>query len=487
MKKRIRSILAILLAMTIVMTAGAAVFADGEPVPDTGSITIDNAVNGKTYTIYRIFDLNSHNEAYSALNYNVSAAWTAFFAEGADGLNYVEIDSQGYVTWKKDASASDFAAKAIEFAIKNGVANQGETAAEGGKAKFEGLALGYYLVKSELGALCALDTTMPDVVMKEKNAESTVDKLVKEDSTGIYGKTNDADIGQTVEFETTIAVNDGAPKSYVLHDCMSDGLTFDKTSVKVAIGEKTLTAETDYTLEAENPADGCTFEIHLKDAALKPNDVVRVTYQAKVNENAVVAGTGNPNETFLQYGENKTTEKSTTRTYVWQMEALKFAKDGETDKPLAGAEFILYQTDSTGAARYARLTDGKLAGWTEAKKEATVITTPESGIFSAAGLDADTYYLEEIKAPAGYNVLKDPVKFVIAASVDTTTNEGTATVTYNETATGVVRIENKTGALLPSTGGMGTTLIYCIGGLLAAGAAILLATGRRMRKANNKD
>lgn len=118
MKKRIRSILAILLAMTIVMTAGAAVFADGEPVPDTGSITIDNAVNGKTYTIYRIFDLNSHNEAYSAINYKVSAAWTAFFAEGADGLNYVEIDSQGYVTWKKDASASDFAAKAIEFAKK---------------------------------------------------------------------------------------------------------------------------------------------------------------------------------------------------------------------------------------------------------------------------------------------------------------------------------------------------------------------------------
>ena len=488
MKKRIQSMIAILLAMTLIMTAGAAAFADGEPVPDSGTIIINNAVNGQTYTVYRIFDLHSHNADYTAFNYKVNPAWAGFFAAGAEGLNYVDVDSMGYVTWRENASAAEFAAKAIAFAEANAVAADGQAVADG-QVRITGLPLGYYLVKSGLGALCSLNTTKPEAVIQEKNANSTVDKLVQEDSTGIYGKTNDADIGQTVAFETTVTVVDGNPKNYILHDTMSAGLTFDPASVAIAVGETVLAAGVDYTLVTDDLTDGCTFEIRFTDGKLKTNDVVKVTYQAVVNADAVIAGTGNPNETKLSYGD-QTTVTSETRTYVWQMDALKFAKADGEEKPLADAEFILYKKEAAAGGEktyYAQLTDGKLTGWTETEAEATVIKTPAAGTFTIAGLDADVYYLEEVKSPAGYNMLKEPVRFEISAAVDAHTQEGTATVTYGEGAVGTVKIENKTGTLLPTTGGMGTTLFYLLGGVLAAGAGILLVTKKRVRKSSRND
>ena len=126
-------------------------------------------------------------------------------------------------------------------------------------------------------------------------------------------------------------------------------------------------------------------------------------------------------------------------------------------------------------------TDGKVTGWTETKAEGTVFETPDDdGSFTISGLDADTYYLEEVGAPAGYNKLAAPVKVTITATINTATNVGTATVTYGENSTGTVKIENKTGVELPSTGGVGTTIFYVIGGLLMAVAVVLLVTKKKM-------
>ena len=485
MKRVVSTLLALVLVLALAGTAAAA----GE-----GSITIDNAVNGKTYTIYRIFDLDSHNTDYTAINYKVSAKWAAFFAEGAEGLNYVDIDELGYVTWKENASAADFAAKAIAFAKAQNIANDGQKTADSSTVAFTVLELGYYLVQSDLGALCSLDTTMPDVTIKEKNSEPTVEKEVKEDSNGDFGQTNDADIGQTVEFKTTITVVDGQPKGYVLHDTMSAGLTFNKTTVEVKIGERILTAGTDYTLVTEGLNDGCTFEVRFIDDkdgegnatgshALKPNDVVTVTYSATVNANAVVGDKGNPNTTKLSYTEGSTTTNETkdsqTRTYVWEFDVLKYTMKDNAETPLAGAKFVLYKTVD-GKNYYVKVTDGKVTGWTETKAEGTVFETPDDGSFIISGLDADTYYLEEVEAPAGYNKLAAPVKVTITATIDATTNVGTATVTYGENSTGTVKIENKTGVELPSTGGVGTTIFYVIGGLLMAVAVVLLVTKKKM-------
>lgn len=485
MKRVVSTLLALVLVLALAGTAAAA----GE-----GSITIDNAVKGKTYTIYRIFDLDSHSEDYQALNYKVSAKWASFFAESAEGLNYVDIDELGYVTWKENASAADFAAKAIAFAKAQNITNDGQKTADSSTVAFTGLDLGYYLVQSDLGALCSLDTTMPSVTIKEKNSEPTVEKKVKEDSTGAFGETNDADIGQTVDFETTITVVDGQPKGYVLHDTMSAGLTFNGT-VEVKIGDRTLTAGTDYTLVTEGLNDGCTFEVRFIDDkdgegnatgshALKPNDVVTVIYSATVNANAVVGDKGNPNTTKLSYTEGSTTTNETkdsqTRTYVWEFDVLKYTMKDNAETPLAGAKFVLYKTVD-GKNYYVKVTDGKVTGWTETKAEGTVFETPDDdGSFTISGLDTDTYYLEEVEAPAGYNKLAAPVKVTITATINTATNVGTATVTYGENSTGTVKIENKTGVELPSTGGVGTTIFYVIGGLLMAVAVVLLVTKKKM-------
>lgn len=471
--KRVTSIL---LALALLLAlAGTAVAAE-----DKGSITIDNAIVGKKYTIYRIFDLNSHNTDYSAINYTVSEKWTAFFAEGAPGRTYVDIDkTYGYVVWKTGASPANFAAAAIEYAADEGIAHDGQAGATSSIVKFDDLALGYYLVQSDLGALCSLDTTMPNVTIKEKNSESTVDKQVQEDSTGDYGDHNDADIGQTVNFRTTINVVDGDPKNYVLHDTMSAGLTFDPASVAVTIGEQKLAKDTDYTLVANDLTDGCTFEVQFKDGVLKPNDVVEVAYSAEVNEYAVIGGTGNDNKTHLTYSDTpKSTGERLTKTYVWQFDVFKYAMRDGKEIPLAGAQFVLYKTVNDEKF-YAQVANGKITGWTDDKEKATVFETPDNGKFVIAGLDADTYYLEETKAPDGYNRLKEPVNVVITANI-ASGKTVTATITYNETATGTVRIENQTGVELPSTGGIGTTVFYVIGGLLMGVAVVLLVTRKKM-------
>ena len=211
-----------------------------------------------------------------------------------------------------------------------------------------------------------------------------------------------------------------------------------------------------------------------------------VTYSATVNEKAVIGGEGNPNTTKLSYTDGSTTTKkdtpeSKTYTYVWEFDVLKYTMKDSTETSLAGAKFVLYKTVD-GKNYYVKVTNGKVTGWTETKAEGTVFETPDDGSFTISGLDADTYYLEEVEAPAGYNKLAAPVKVTITATINATTNVGTATVTYgeNSTSTDTVKIENKTGVELPSTGGVGTTIFYVIGGLLMAVAVVLLVTKKKM-------
>lgn len=463
-----KKIISVLLALVMTLALSVTALAAGE-----GSITVDNAVNGKTYTIYRIFDLNSHSNDYKAINYKVSEKWKGFFEANAEGLKYVDIDGQGYVTWKENASAADFAAKAIEFAKANSIEKDGQDAAANGKVEFKNLTLGYYLVQSDLGALCSLDTTMPNVTIKEKNGEPTVDKKVKEGEA--WGETNDANIGDTVNFQTTINVIDGQPKNYVLHDKMSAGLTFKAESVVVKVGNRTLTAGTDYTLVTAGLTDGCTFEIRFTDGTLKANDVVKVTYSAILNEKAVIAGVGNPNETQLTYGNNAHTEWDKTTTYTYKFDLVKTKADNTL---LTGAEFKLYDAKTGGnEIALVKEADGtyRVATGAEKNAEGFQSATIEAGSVTIKGLDSGTYYLEEIKAPAGYNVLAERVEVKIdGANLD-------ATMNGDSWSSGGVHVINQSGTELPSTGGMGTTIFYVLGGVLMAGAFVLLVVRKRMR------
>ena len=472
----------ILLALAMVLGIAATAFAEGE----TGSITIYDAAVGQTYTIYQILDLESYNNEAGAYAYKATTAWNTFINSGAIKDIYVEVDAQGYVTWKGDADAAAFAKLAQKYAKDNSIANQGSVTATTTTVSFNSLDLGYYLVDTTLGTLCSLDTTNPDVVMEEKNEVPTNVKTVEEDSTGAWGATNDADIGQVVNFKSTITAQPGA-ENYVFHDKMSEGLTY--TGDAKIYTDEAMTQELaagNYMVNA-NPTDSDTFDITFTQDYL--NTITAATklyvkYSATLNENANVGNDGNPNESKLSYGEinqetgkpGSTTPPSETNTYTWDVDVFKYTMNGETEKALAGATFTLSK-NADGSNPIALVSEGNNVYRVEKTNETdtvTEITTDATGKFTIKGLDADTYYLTETAAPAGYNKLAAPVTIVIGENgvVNGTT----------EAPQGVdeVKVLNQSGTELPSTGGIGTTIFYIVGGVLVVGAVVLLVTKKRM-------
>ena len=484
--------MALLAAFALVLAMAVPAFAASTAATGdnagSSSITIDGAVNGKTYTLYRIFDVASKTD--DGMVYNVTTAWKSFFVGNGAGKDYVEIDSLGQVKNLKKAgfvddseNAKAFAAAALAWAKTQSNIAVASVTANSNEAKFTGLKEGYYLVDTTTGSLCSVGnvTGSTAVTIKEKNGVPSVDKLVQEDSDNSWGDKNDAEIGQEVNFKTTINVTAGNTTNYVLHDKMT-GLTYKANSIQIAKanGTVTLTQGTDYTIET--PADGCSFEIKFVDDKLNAGDVVVVDYTATVNANAVVAGTGNTNETWLDYSSNEHTTHDTTRTYVWEFKIYKYTKGaGENETvDLPGAEFVLYKK-SGGTKSYLTANDNKLTGWTTEENSATKFTSDNNGNVSISGLDADEYYLKETKAPDGYNKLTDDIRVVLTKEYNESTNVGTASFAYsNVTKADKVEVENNAGTTLPSTGGMGTTVFYVVGGGLMAVAVVLLVTKKRM-------
>ena len=445
--------MSVLLALVLLLALSVPAMAAGE-----GTITINNAVAGQTYTIYEILYLESYNpaEGSEAYAYKATTAWNEFI--NSDGIKgtYMDVDAQGYVTWVEGADAAAFAKLARAYAANanNNVTAQGTANADSTNVTFNNLELGYYLVDSTLGTLCSLDTTNPTVTIEEKNAKPSNVKTVEEDSNHKYGEKNDADIGQTVNFKSTITAQAGA-ENYVFHDKMSEGLT-----------------------------DGCTFEVRFTQVfcdTLKANDQIVISYTATLNENAVIAGAGNPNTSKVSYGDSsntKYTPDSQTKTYTWDVDVFKYTMDGEKEKALAGATFNLSK-NADGSNPIALVSEGNnvyRVAKTGETGTVTEITTDATGKFTIKGLDADTYYLTETAAPAGYNKLAGPVTIVIGENgvVNGTT----------EAPQGVdeVKVLNQSGTELPSTGGIGTTIFYVLGGVLVVGAAVLLVTKKRMER-----
>ena len=405
-----KKLVSLLLALVMVFAMSAAAFADG-----TNSITVKNAVKGQTYKLYKMLDLVV-NDAHTAYSYTVNAAWKNFFVisdtnTSAPGSSYVNIDALGYVTWKESANVEDFAKAAEEYA-KNLTELQKHEAAADGDFTFADLEAGYYLVTSTLGTKATVGTTPgePNPTIHEKNAAPTNLKTVQEDSTGNYGEKNDADIGQTVNFKSTITAQAGA-ENYVFHDKMSEGLTFDG-SVSVTLNGNTVDSSkytfADYTVQgATKPNDGCTFEVSFKQEfcdTLKANDQIVISYSATLNENAVIAGNGNPNESKLSYGvkdgttsnePSGETPPSQTTTYTWDVDVFKYTMNDETETALAGATFTLSK-NADGSSPIALVSEGNnvyRVAKTDETGTVTEITTDATGKFTIKGLDADTYYL----------------------------------------------------------------------------------------------
>lgn len=483
---------AILMALVMTLALSLPALATGS----TGSITIQNAEEGQVYTIYRILDLESYNADTRAYAYKAASSWSTFVNSTAIKGVYLNVDDQGYVTWKEGANAAAFAKAAQQYAADNSIANQGSQTAQKSSetattitVTFTNLQLGYYLIDTTLGTLCALDTTNPNAEVQEKNEVPVQVKTVEEDSTGAYGGENDADIGQTVNFRSTITARAGA-ENYVFHDTMSAGLTYNGVSSITLNGNAV--SENGYSVVTTGLEDGCTFEVRFTQTfcdTLADNDSIVISYAAVLNENAVIGSTGNANTAKLSYGDAShptSTPDSQTKTYTWDVDVLKYTMVQNPDSkeqeqlPLAGAVFTLSlnTTSTTGTPTpIAFISKGNNVYRVAKSGEnntVTRITTDSAGSFTIQGLDSDTYLLTETTAPSGYNVLPAPIVLTINA-------EGKTTV--DNAVVDTVMVLNQTGALLPETGGMGTTLFYTVGTVLVLGAGVLLVTKKRMNTA----
>lgn len=417
---------------------------------------------------------------------------------------------------------------------------------------------GYYLVKDTV-AQGAVGQSVSDYIvqvlgletMEPKDSEiPTVEKKVSEEDyqkndgygTG-YNDVADWDIGDSVPFKLIGSIPDMSAYDtyeYIFNDTLSDGLTLQADTIKVYIAvdkddevrEYTpLTPEVHYTLTLNNVENGGgSFSITFNDLKTAPyiadgdRNYVIVTYDATLNANAEIGLPGNPNEVYLQFSNDPNgdglgrTAKDTVIVFTYELDGTKV--DGaNVNTKLEGAEFVLFNGGHTRVAQIDE--NGKLVGWVELPKgydnyqqipyetwetfngtTKVIMTSAAEGAFGVSGLDDGTYYLMEIKAPNGYNLLEDEVKLDITATtyngqewtgvaadalnvLQVAVDDGEAENGATNTGAVNVQVENNRGATLPETGGMGTTLFYIIGGLLVAGAVVLLVVRLRM-KANNE-
>lgn len=497
--KLIKKIAAIMFAFMMVFSLSTNVNAESGKYEDrNGKITISNAVVGQTYTIYRMLKLESFDgDNYS---YKLEDGWDNFIT--GDGKDYLKQNSDGYITFisEKDNETGRrlFAKKAYAYA-KTVTFNEGikkTIEADSTSVTFDKLPLGYYVVGSTVGSLCELKTTNKEVTIKDKNEQPHVKKQIIVDgnfdnleSSNLVSE-NSVNAGDLVYFETTIDIKPGAD-NYVLHDKIDGNFEITEQHIHdIKDNEKSLTKGQDFNL-VFNPDDKCTFHVvftnkYLTDKAEKiangAINKITVQYCAKLSNNAPI-NTAMKNTTYLAYGTNMRTEDSETETFTFDIPVLKYT--GNVNTPLPGAKFKLY-TDSKcnnddTALKFTLNGTKYRYDETSAKTELTSLT---DGTIDIEGIKAGTYYLKEVEAPKGYNLLKNPITVTITPVVDTTTNKITGkTITVvkdGETKTvKKVEVENNKGSLLPQTGGMGTTLIYLVGGALVLGSGVVLASKRR--------
>lgn len=436
---------------------------------ETGTITINKAIVNEEYKIYKVLDLETYDKVYNHYIYRAALGWETFLDGATDYLEAKSENGNKYYVWKDGvdkSKAKEFAEKAYKYAKDNNNITPTTKTANTTKVVFDKLDLGYYLVDSSVGALLHLTTTNPTATVNEKNTlNPNVDKNVLENSTGEYGKENDDMIGSTINYKSTITTGAGYG-SYVLYDKMDVGLTFNANSVEVKIGDEVVESTNNYTVKTD--VTGYTFVIEFKDEFIlkqPKNTNIDVYYTATLNKDATVEGDGNINETFLKYGNNIETDKKKTVTYTYAFEIIKTNKEGEK---LTGAEFKLL--DKNGNEIKVVLKD-------EVSNTYRIATGNEEGVTIKAGkatiegLDIDSYKLEEVVSPEGYNKLTKPVEFRVNGKTNVTIIERT-----------LVNVINYTGSELPETGGIGTKLFITSGLSLVLICGLVLVTKLRLYK-----
>ena len=497
--KVIKKITAIMLSIMMVLGMCSVVGAVDAGTGETGSITIKNAIVGQDYKIYKILTLESYEPNEKLYSYKPAQGWEAFFGESGKGSEYVNINENGYVTWKpgvNEAKAADLAQAALEYATANvgkGVFDENNDIHEAhatstGTEKTVSLTVnklpfGYYLVDSSAGALCSLNTTNPEAEIQEKNDVPSVDKKIIDNDKLV--DFNSANIGDTVVYNITIAVKPGA-ENYILHDQMDSHLeyagvyqVYDNEDTK-ATGNRDngMKLNTDYVIDS-NPSEGCTFHVTFtKNYFNRKADLIKngkvseiiVQYYATVKDDAPI-NKEMKNKAWLTYGDNKESNKPVTKTYTFGIPVFKHTGTGADKKPLADAQFELYtdaECTEANALTFTKNNEDKYR-YDAASTNAT-LTSLNDGMINIEGIKEGTYYLKETKAPEGYNLLKEVKQIVIDAN---------GKITMDGASVTQVDVQNVSGSLLPSTGGMGTTIFYIAGAFLVLISGVVLIAKKR--------
>lgn len=460
------------------------------------------------------------------------------------------------------ATAADAAAFA-DIAAQRLTATVEGTADEpvGGNYVINNLPAGYYLVKDSLqaednqtGQVLSdyIVQVLGNVTMDPKDSDiPTLEKKVAEQGKGDEGKYNldggygryyndvaDWNIGDSVPFKLIASIPNNIESydeyKFVFHDTLSNAFTLERDSIKVFVAATTAATVEQFKPQDANlyqvAVDGQSFtltipDINLLEAHGNPANYVIITYSATLNENAEIGLDGNENTAYLEFSNDPNgdglgrTAEDTVIVFTYELAGTKV--DGKTQAALQNAKFVLLNGAKSEAAM---VVDGKVKGWVKVDTEAAapdvempetyeewvtlnqqhnglILTSAENGLFNIAGLDDGTYFLREIQAPNGYNLLENDVKLVITATtangqdwagepdqaltaLNISVNDGAAQNGVLDTGIVNVTVENNQGATLPETGGMGTTLFYIIGGLLVVGAGVLLVVRIRMKAHN---
>ena len=502
--KYMKKLITLLAVLTLALAMAVPAFAE-TTTPTKYTITINNGTGN--YAAYQIFKGDLHEKTLSNI-------------EWGDNVTTTGQEALGNAAEKAKAIIGETEAKAFASEVAKYLT---DPPAGTGTDSITGLAAGYYLIKNtnvEAGEVFTdyILQVVENVTVQPKSGKPTLDKQIRHNDTGAWGVVGDNQIGDTVEFRTltTVPIVSGYTQyTYVIHDEMSAGLTSNVRSnedVTIKVNDETVLDKNYYTVtvdEVNTNKFTVTVDVlnAIKDGKMVEGNTLYTYYTGILNEKAKVYNDGKQdNKAYLEYSNNPHDNTTTNKTpekvvYDWtfKMEINKI--DGESNAPLSDAKFVLSKNGNCSLGTIGDdgtpsittdlidLIENNDGSYTVAPAGYTgpVVKVMTAGKITIKGLDdATEYYLYETKAPAGYNRLTDAVKFKITATYNDTGDSYTsvtAAVNDVEQSSVSVQVANNKGSTLPSTGGIGTTLFYVIGGVLMAVAAVLLVTKKRM---NNK-